>query len=105
MGDPKKVEALVEQAVADALNQAVPGLREQIVQRVLEQVQREMTPVAAGGDSSVLNQALATVQAGTTQVQILDAMVEGAAIFASRSALYVVRGANAVGWRAKGFAN
>jgi hypothetical protein len=32
-------------------------------------------------------------------------MVEGAAIFASRTALYVVRGANAVGWRAKGFSD
>jgi hypothetical protein len=105
MGDPKKIETLVEQAVSAALNQALPALREQIVQRVVEQVQREMTPVAAGGDSSALNEALAMVQAGITQVQILDAMVEGAAIFAARSALYVVRGTNAVGWRARGFSD
>src|SRR4051794_35567477 len=105
MGDPKKIEALVEQAVSDVLMQHMPGLREQIVQRVMEQVRRELTPVAMGGDSSVLSHALAAVQAGTTQVQILDAMVEGAALFTARTALYVVRGANAVGWRARGFAD
>jgi hypothetical protein len=105
MADPKKIEVLVEQAVSEVLNQMMPGVREQIVQRVVEQVRRELTTVVAGGDSSVLNDALAAVQAGTTQVQILDAMVEGTAIFAARTALYVVRGANAVGWRAKGFAD
>src|SRR3954469_4658999 len=103
MSDPKKIESLVEQAVADALNQLVPALRDQVVQRVVQQIRPEMTPTAIGGDHAVLNHALAAVQAGTTQVQILDAMVDGAAIFASRAALYVVRGASAVGWRARGF--
>jgi hypothetical protein len=103
MSDPKKIESLVEQAVADALNQLVPALRDQVVQRVVQQIRPEMTPTAIGGDHAVLNHALAAVQAGATQVQILDAMVDGAAIFASRAALYVVRGASAVGWRARGF--
>ncbi len=107
MSDPKKIESLVEQTVAEVLNQAVPGLQQEIVRRVMEQVRPALTPVAAasGGDSSLLNQALATIQTGATQVQILDALVDGAALFTARTALYVVRGANAVGWRARGFAD
>jgi hypothetical protein len=106
MSDPKKIESLVEQTVAEILNQAVPGLQQEIVRRVMEQVTPALTPIAvASGDSSQLNHALATIQAGATQVQILDALVDGAAMFTARTALYVVRGANAVGWRARGFAD
>jgi hypothetical protein len=106
MSDSKKIESLVEQTVAEILNQAVPGLHQEIVRRVMEHVTPALTtaPVASG-DSSVLSQALASIQAGATQVQILDALVDGAAIFTARTALYVVRGANAVGWRARGFAD
>jgi hypothetical protein len=103
MGDPKRIESLIDQAVSNLLNEALPGLREQLVQRVTEEVSREVALTSGGGNSALLNDALAHVQSGTTQVQILDAMVEGASMFAARTALYVVRGANAVGWRAKGF--
>ena len=105
MSDPKKIESLVEQTVAEILNQAVPGLQQEIVRRVMEQVTPALTVVPVpSGDSSQLNHALAAIQAGATQVQILDALVDGAALFTARTALYVVRGANAVGWRARGFA-
>jgi hypothetical protein len=102
MGNPTKLKSDVERAVVEVLNSMLPGLCEQIVGRVLETVSHELVPVATG-ESTVLNDVLAAVQAGTTQVQILDAMIDGAARFAARSALFVVRGANAVGWRARGF--
>jgi hypothetical protein len=104
MGDPKRIQDLVEQAVGEALSNELPGLRDQIVRRVLERLADTLAPVATG-DCSVLNEVQAAVQSGTTQVQILDAMVEGASRFAARTALYVVRGTNAVGWRARGFAD
>ncbi len=106
MSDPKKIEQLVEQTVAEILDQVVPTLREPIVRRVMERILPEINQVpVAGGDSVMLNQALANVHAGGTQVQILDALLDGAAQFTSRAALYVVRGASAVGWRARGFAD
>src|SRR5262245_39306106 len=108
MGEPKQIETLVQQAVSEALKQLVPGLHEQVVQIVMERIADELPkpePQSSGGGSSVLNEALSAIQAGTTQVQILDAMIEGASKFAARTVLYVVKGANAVGWRARGFAN
>ncbi len=108
MVDPNKIESLIAQAVSDVLNTVMPELREQLARRVMDQIRPELSADTGGSaigtpDSSRLNRAMATIQAGTTQVQILDAMVEGAAAFTGRTALYVVRGANAVGWRARGF--
>jgi hypothetical protein len=104
MGDSKKIESLVEQAVGEVLNNVVPGLRQLIVSKVLETLRPEIEASSSGAaDSQAMNEAMAAVQAGTTQVQILDAMIDGTSRFAARTSLYVVRGANAVGWRARGF--
>lgn len=114
MPDPNNLQILVEQAVNTVLESLLPGLREQLVRQVVQTLEPEMASVAAAAvqaipapppadDTNKLNRSLAAIQAGTTQVEILDAMIEGAANFAARTALFVVRGANAVGWRARGF--
>jgi hypothetical protein len=111
MADPKNLENLVAQAVDDVLNSLLPGLREQLIQKVMQAVAPELAaaaePAAAAAqpadDTNKLNTSLAAIQSGTNQVEILDAMIEGASQFAARTALFVVRGANAVGWRARGF--
>jgi hypothetical protein len=115
--DLKNVESLVEQAVNSVLDSLMPGLRKQLVRQVMRALEPELAasssaaPVqsaaAAGAtdETDKLNRALAVIQAGGTQVEILDAMIEGASNFAARAALFVVRGANAVGWRARGFSD
>lgn len=114
MPDLKNLEQLVEQAVRAVLDEMLPGLREQLVRRVMEGLEPELASLAAPppppapapiSDTDKLNHALTTIQAGTSQVEILDAMIEGASQFAHRTALFVVRGANAVGWRARGFSD
>jgi hypothetical protein len=114
MPDPKNLEQIVEQAVRTVLDDALPTLREQLVRCVMQSLEPELAEMAAAvpppapllaDDTNKLNRALATIQAGTTQVEILDAMIEGAALFAARTCLFVVRGANAVGWRARGFSD
>lgn len=110
MADPKNIENLVAKAVEDVLNSLLPGIREQLIQKVMQALAPELaaaaTPLstpAPPDDTNTLNVSLAAIQSGTSQVEILDAMIEGAAKFAARTALFVVRGANAVGWRARGF--
>jgi len=111
MPDPKNLENLVEQAVNAVLENLLPELRAQLVRQVIKNLEPELAgalaaPASAApstDDTDVLNRSLATIQAGSTQVEILDAMIEGASKFATRTALFVVRGANAVGWRARGF--
>ena len=112
MSDLKNIETLVERAIDTVLNGILPTLREQLKGQVLKALgATSEAPAAAsagapsGDNSEALNRVQAAVQAGTTQVEILDAMIEGASLFGARSALYVVRGANAVGWKARGFAD
>lgn len=102
--DSNELQSLIDHAVEEALNSFVSNAREQITRRVVEMVEPRLAAVATG-ESSLLNDALVSVQAGNTQVQILDALIDGAGKFAVRTALFVVRGANAVGWRAKGFSD
>jgi len=108
MADPKNLENLVAQSVDDVLSSLLPGLREQLIHKVLQALAPELAAAAQpapapADDTSKLNTAFAAIQSGTTQVEILDAMIEGASKFAARTALFVVRGASAVGWRARGF--
>lgn len=105
MGDLKKLESAVAQAVTNALEQLLPDLRGHIVRQVLDLIGPELESLGSRRDHSALNRALEAVQSGTTQVQILDAMIEGIAEFAARTAVYIVRGSNAVGWRAIGFSD
>jgi len=111
MADPKNLEMLVERAVSSVLESLLPGLRAQLTRQVMQSLQPVLAdaeaPAAASpaDDTDKLNHALAAIQTGTSQVEILDAMIEGASHFAARTALFVVRGANAVGWRARGFSD
>ncbi len=108
------LENLVNRAVDDVLKNLLPSLREQLVRQVMQALQPALastgaeTPVQPAGpadDTEKLNRCLTAIQTGTTQVEILDALVEAASNFASRTGLFVVRGANAVGWRARGFSD
>src|SRR4051794_31846049 len=105
MGDSKKIESLVEHAVGEVLNRLLPGLRQQIATEVLQALRSELDMPVGQDEGPALSEALAAIQSGTTQVQILDAMVDGVSKFVTRTALFVVRGSDAVGWRARGFAD
>lgn len=106
MSDSTKIKSVVEHTVGEVLNSILPGLQQQIVTQVLTALQPALQEKSEGTavDAHDLTDALEAIHAGTTQVQILDAMVDGTAGFAARAAMFVVRGHNAVGWRARGFA-
>jgi hypothetical protein len=106
MADSNKIESVVEHAVGEVLNSMLPGLQQQIVTQVLTALQPALQEKSGGTavDAHDLTDALAGIHAGTTQVQILDALVDGTASFVARAAMFVVRGHSAVGWRARGFA-
>jgi predicted lipid-binding transport protein (Tim44 family) len=64
----------------------------------------EETP-AGGMPTDLLNAAFCTVMDSQSQSDILVALLDGAAKFSQRSALFVVKAGLAVGWRARGFSN
>lgn len=102
-----KLHQIVEQAVAQVFERALPKLQADLVDRVLAELPAQPAPPAeAGGGSSVrgnMIQAIASIHAGTTQKEILRALLEAGSEFSSRVALFVVKAGAATGWQGRGF--
>ena len=107
MSDCSWMEPLVERVVAEVLDSHAAQVRSEIVRRVMEEVAAQ--PSAAVGPSrSVpedLARTIADIQVGTSQKEILRALLESSSFCAARVALFVVKGSHATGWQARGFAN
>jgi hypothetical protein len=102
---PIGMQQIVERAVARALQEHIPQLQAQIAQRVLEALPPATSegPAAAHEDSGALVQAVAHIHAGTTQKEILRALLAAGSAYCARTALFVVKAGAATGWQARGF--
>jgi hypothetical protein len=106
------IEPIVERVVGQVLDSHAAHLRTEIVRRVMEEI--AAAPATSGSISSDaasasgpadLARAVAEIQLGTSQREILRALLDTSARHASRVALFVVKGSHATGWQARGFAN
>jgi len=105
MAESKKLQQIVERAVAQVLERQLPKLQAELVERVLEVLPASTAvsaPAAAGGTGSLV-QAIASVHAGTTQKEILRALLDAGSANAARVALFVVKAGAATGWQGRGF--
>lgn len=101
-----RIEETVRNAVAQVLERQLVSLRESVVQEVL----RELGPSLAGATdrsagSAALQNAVSTIQAGSTQKEILRALLDNTVLCSGRAALFVVKNGSAVGWNGIGFSN
>ena len=104
-----RIEPIVERVVGQAMESHVASLRAEIVRRVMEEIAAE----AATGVSTAQNRsnaadlavALAEIQLGSSQREILRALLDTSARYAARAALFVVKGSHATGWQGRGFAD
>jgi len=106
MVDSKELRQIIERAVAQALDRQLPKLQAELVERVLADLPALDAPVATAAISSgsqPLVLAVASVHAGSTQKEILRALLDAAAAYATRIALFVVKAGSAHGWQARGF--
>ncbi|HKN72874.1 MAG TPA: hypothetical protein VJX30_17715 [Terriglobales bacterium] len=101
------IEPIVERVVGQVLDSHVAQLRTEIVRRVMEEIVATPTtdnaPPAFG--AAELARAVAEIQLGASQREILRALLDTSARYAARVALFVVKGSHATGWQARGFAN
>ncbi|MGA3104966.1 MAG: hypothetical protein ABSD53_10840 [Terriglobales bacterium] len=109
------IEPIVERVVGQVLDSQVAQLRTEIVRRVMEEIAAapqavepipaEPTPVAGVPGASPLDlaRAVAEIQLGASQKEILRALLDTSARYATRVALFVVKGSHATGWQARGF--
>ena len=104
MPRPTEIQNIIEEAVAEVLDAALPRLRAEIVRRTTE-VMELMAPAPGSSPSDLLNAATASIHDSPTQAEILRHLLEGGARFAGRVALLVVKGGTVSGWQSTGFDN
>jgi hypothetical protein len=127
---PSSLEPIVERVVGEVLEANAAQLRGEIVRRVMEEIAAEAANLGASAAETAetataepanhhaasqpspsqfspedLARAVAEIQLGSSQKEILRALLDACARFASRVALFVVKGSHATGWQARGFAN
>jgi hypothetical protein len=99
-----KIQAIVEEAVAAVFETALPKLRDEIVSRTVEELQ-SLEPAPGNLPTDLLNATTASIQEANSQAEILRHLLEGAARFSGRAALFVVRAGAVNGWQGIGFEN
>jgi hypothetical protein len=102
MPRPTEIQSIIEEAVADVFESALPGLRAQIVRRATAELEL-LAPAPGASPTDILNAAAASIQEAATQAEILRHLLEGEARFAGRVALFVVKGGAINGWQGTGF--
>jgi hypothetical protein len=103
MAEHNQVQQAVEQAVAQVLAGQLPRLQGEIVQRVIDAMPAGGAAAASGDATKRLLQSITEVHTGSTQKEILKALVESGSAHCARAALFVVKAGTAVGWHGHGF--
>jgi len=104
------IEPIVERVVGQVMDSHVAQLRSEIVRAVMEEIAAaaaEHDGQAAPPTSSAaeLARAVAEIQQGSSQKEILRALLDASARYTARVALFVVKGSHATGWQGRGFAD
>jgi len=106
MAEGKELQQIVARAVAEVLDRQLPRLQSELVERVLAELPASSTAPSESGAStpvpSGLVQAVASIHAGTTQKEILRALLDAGSAYAARVALFVVKAGTANGWQCRG---
>jgi hypothetical protein len=105
MSDNQQLQQIVERAVAQVFAEQMPRLQAQVAERVVESVPAVAGTHSAAGGSGNLRKIVANIHAGTTQKDILRALLDGGSTQCERVALFVVKAGAASGWQARGFAD
>jgi hypothetical protein len=103
MADGRTIRETLEQLVNDVFTTGIPLIRDQVVERVMQQLQPLLPSLAKGGRVEQLNSALAAIHSAPAQTDVLRVLLDGVAVFCGRAALFLVRGNSAAGWQARGF--
>lgn len=104
MAERKELQKIVERAVAQVLDRQLPKLQAELVERVLAELPATASaPAATDSGSANLVLAVAGVHTGSTQKEILRALLDGGSGYGARVALFVVKAGAAHGWQGRGF--
>jgi len=97
-----KIQAIIEEAVSEVFEAALPKLRAEIISRTVQELE-SLEPAPGSLPTDLLNAAASSIQDSASQAEILRHLLEGAARFCGRAALFVIKGGSLNGWQGTGF--
>jgi len=103
MAEQSQIAKAVEKAVAQVLESHLPQLQRELVDVVLREVQPGAVTNRGGAED--LLKAISVIHGGTTQKEILRALLESTTLYCGRAALFVMKAGAANGWQGRAFDN
>src|SRR5215471_14139717 len=100
-----RLKEIVQGAVEQVLERQLASLRESVVQEVLREIGPSLGERASGSSTTALKKAVASIQGGTTQKEVLRALLDNTVLYGGRAALFVVKNGSATGWQGVAFSN
>jgi hypothetical protein len=114
MPEKARIEQIVARTVSQVLDSHIPQLQDELVQRVLQELQPALEKaqsgssgagVAPGAGAAHLLKAICLIHAGTTQKEILRSLLDSTVLYCGRAALFVIKAGTATGWQGRAFSN
>jgi hypothetical protein len=102
MAEKSWIQQVVERVVAEVLDSHLPSLREDMIRRVLAELQPALGASPEANPASLLK-AMTAVHHGNAQREVLRAFLDHASRYGGRVALFVVRPGTVHGWQGRGF--
>lgn len=107
MADKNEIEHIVERVVSQVLQGHFSQIREELVRRVLEALPQELGAATVSETTEAapaeLLRGIAAIHAGSTQKEILRALLDNVSHHCGRTALFVLKGGTSTGWQGRGF--
>lgn len=104
MAEKSRIGKVVEKVVSQVIENHLSQMQEELVQRVLEEVQPKKGQ-ARDGCAEDLLKAVSLIHGGTTQKEILRALLDITEPYSGRAALFVMKAGAANGWQGRAFDN
>jgi hypothetical protein len=99
MADTQKLHS----EFSELLNSKVEELRSSLSSEMRKKLEATLEPAPGTAPTDQLNSAIESMQQFTAQGDILRSLLDGAARFSGRSALFIVKGNSLTGWQGRGF--
>lgn len=97
---------IIEKVIAEVMESHLPQMKRELAERLRQEAVPQLSSSSSQeSGAGELLKAVSAIHTGTTQKEILRALLDGTTQFCGRAALFVVKSGAANGWQGRGFEN
>jgi hypothetical protein len=96
---------IIEKIITEVMQNHFPQMKQELTERLRQEAVSKSANAEGNHETSTVDllKAVSAIHAGTTQKEILRALLDGTTQFCGRAALFVVKSGAANGWQGRGF--